>query len=426
MMMNFSIISQRSMSDLLDAERTMRARDEALIRDLQQALIEIAIRFDGERFESLRRGDPGVPAAWTVENWRTFFSQVSLAGRGWNAPELKFQREQRELLQQIEGLQAQVRLLEMQLEQELSSRLAENSDAAVSPKTPVPDLTKSKAMPRAAIAQAHDDDIVPPLDKIIADVQSLAPNLSRKAPAPFDKVLDGGSRTGAILDQVFPRYWIMVYLMGRWKLSTWLEMDIVVSSVAGIKPGAGSMHRMMEDLIEKNFVVSEMIRSPYTSLALHRLSPEGDRLFEALFHAKPVENEWARIIRLHQGEREPQHTMNIIAFTNHARRRGYSTRVLPESKETPTPPDLWVSRDGESLFVEVELSQKENPAKWRNQAKLNNGKVAICAGTSAQREALVSDCKAMHLTGYATDLETTVKKKFKTITLDDPLWLEMW
>ncbi|MGA7194443.1 MAG: hypothetical protein WBW94_12510 [Anaerolineales bacterium] len=159
---------------------------------------------------------------------------------------------------------------------------------------------------------------------------------------------------------------------------------------------------------------------------LYRLSSEGEQLYEALFQAKPAENGWSRINRLHQGEAEIRHTVNMIAFAAHAHARGYSTRILPENKETSTPPDLWIARDGESLYVEVELSEKENPIKWKNLAKLNHGKVAIAAGTAKQHETLVNDCKAMYLTGYAMNIESIVKKSFKEITPDDPLWTEIW
>ena len=115
MTLDFAFQRQRAMDDLLEAERSMRAKNESVIRDLQQVLTEIAVRLNGERFETMRRGDPNIPSAWSAAEWKTFFSQVSLPGRGWNAPELKFQRAERELLQQIEGLKTQIKSLEMQL-----------------------------------------------------------------------------------------------------------------------------------------------------------------------------------------------------------------------------------------------------------------------------------------------------------------------
>ncbi len=427
MTLDFAYQRQRAMDDLLEAERAMRAKNESTVRDLQQVLTEIAVRLDGERFESMRRGNPNIPSMWSAAEWRTFFTQVSLPGRGWNAPELKFQREQREYLQQIEGLKAQIKALEIQLEKEQAEKVAEPMPASTSNTEP-----KSKAVPRPMIAmQGRDDDLTPPVDVLVNDVKSILNSLPDKAPAPFDKVLTGGYRTGKDLSQAIQRYWLMTYLIGRHRLSAFLEMDVIISRAVGLKPGAGSMHRAMENLVSEKLVITETIKSAYTTLALYHLSPQGEHLYEAVFQSKCVEGEWERINRLHQGEQETQHTMNMIAFAIHARVRGYSTCILPENKQTSTQPDLWIKRGDESLYVEVELSEKENSSKWKNQAKLNNGKVAICAGTPKQHETLASDCKAMHLTGYATNLETLVaiakaKKGFGFLDPDDPLWLEVW
>jgi hypothetical protein len=428
MTLDFAYQRQRAMDDLLEAERAMRAKNESAIRDLQQVLTEIAVRLNGERFESMRRGDPNIPSAWSAAEWKTFFSQVSLPGRGWNAPELKFQREQREYLQQIEGLKTQIKALEMQLEKERAEKVNEPTTASL--RRDIEPKTKTVPWPVKAML-GRDDDLTPPVDVLVNDVKSILNSLPEKVPAPFDKVLTGGYRTGKDLSQAIQRYWLMTYLIGRHRLSAFLEIDVIISRAVGLKAGAGSMHRAMEDLVSKNLVITETIKSAYTTLALYRLSPQGEHLYEAVFRAKSIEGEWERINRRHQGEQEAQHTMNMIAFAIHARIRGYSTCILPENKQTTTQPDLWIKRGDESLYIEVELSEKENPVKWKNQAALNDGKVAICAGTAKQHEILASDCKAMHLTGYATNLETLVaiakdKKGFGFLDPDDPLWLEVW
>jgi len=85
-----------------------------------------------------------------------------------------------------------------------------------------------------------------------------------------------------------------------------------------------------------------------------------------------------------------------------------------------------VRRGDQVLYVEVELGQKESPTKWRNQAKLNESKVALCAATPKTRQRLAGDCHLDKLPGVATDLETLVKVKFQTITEETPLWLEEW
>jgi len=420
---------QRTMNDLLSAERAMREQNEKVLRGFNGLLHELAGRLDGTRFQNIQRDSPRSPSAWSVDEWKAFFDEVNLA-TGWNAPQVRENREIAELIQKVEEYERQIAQLENALKQERVQNTAAPVGSAPQAQQQPADK-KSKAVPRLApspvLLPLNEDELTPPLETIMRDVRAIMPGLPKRIPAPFDKVL-GGKRNGTDLDQAIQRYWIMLYLIGRWRLSAWLEIDAVTCPLTNVQSGAGSVSRAMKkDLNKKNFVVSETIALPYTSLALHRLSPEGERLFESVFDAKPVENEWARINRLHQGEREPQHTMAIIACAIHARARGYSTRVLPDNRQTSTPPDLWIERGEEKLYVEVELSEKENPVKWKNQAAMNNGKVAICAGTINQRDALVADCKAMKLTGYAMNLEAIVKAKpFDKITPDDPLWLEVW
>jgi hypothetical protein len=110
----------------------------------------------------------------------------------------------------------------------------------------------------------------------------------------------------------------------------------------------------------------------------------------------------------------------------HARKRGWSTHILPPVEGTNAVPDLAVKRGDQTWYAEVELSKKESPSKWNNQAGLNLGKVALCAATPEGRARLAGDCRLANLPGVATDLATLIKPKFETITAELPLWLEEW
>jgi hypothetical protein len=188
------------------------------------------------------------------------------------------------------------------------------------------------------------------------------------------------------------------------------------------------MRRVLEDMEEAHVILTEIItlKSPRTSLKLYRLSAEGEKLYEILFQTKAFENDWARLIRLHEGVRFPEHTMAVIAFAMHARKRGWATQVLPEVTGTKSVPDVWIMRGEEKLYVEVELGEKERVSKWRNQSLLNGGYVALCAANSKTRARLVGDCKLDKLAGMATDLETLVRNKFKELNSASPFWLEDW
>ena len=87
-----------------------------------------------------------------------------------------------------------------------------------------------------------------------------------------------------------------------------------------------------------------------------------------------------------------------------------------------------IDYDGRRTYVEVELSEKENPAKWRNLAALNDGHIAVCAGNAAQRARLVGDCKQLGLSGAATDLQTLVQEfmTHREAAHALPLFCETW
>ena len=188
------------------------------------------------------------------------------------------------------------------------------------------------------------------------------------------------------------------------------------------------MRRVIVDLEQANILVPEIIKlkTPRTALKLYRLSSEGEKLYQALFQSRPYENDWSRLIRLHEGARFPEHTLAVIAFTMHARKRGWATQILPEVAGSKSVPDVWVMRGDEKLYVEVELDEKERVAKWRNQSALNEGRVALCATTQKLRARLVGDCKLDKLAGLATDLETLINGKFKEINAASPLWQMNW
>ena len=86
---------------------------------------------------------------------------------------------------------------------------------------------------------------------------------------------------------------------------------------------------------------------------------------------------------------------------------------------------MLVEKDDQRHYVEVELSKKENPAKWRNIAALQRN-IALVAGTSKVRSVLVGDIKRMKINGVASDLETLIRVKANALLDDYPLWDENW
>ena len=404
---------QRALSDLLQAERSLREMNESVLRDMRQALLETAIRLDGERLEALRRTDPAIPSNWSPADWRKFFSQVS---QGWGGAGTREAR-----LLQLEKL---VESLKKKLAQAEARTAASPSHSQVIPPAPAPQAMMP--IPSLSIAGLLPG-AVPSLSALIADAQQVGQSLPQNASALFKKSLvNGGGRTGGDLPRAFQRYWILLYLVGHWGLTVSTELEDILSAVVDISAGSGSLRRLLGDLSEKSDIfVSETVKadSPSTSLKLFRLSAQGERLYQSLFNRRINENEWSRLMRLRAGERHPGFTVALLAFVSQARKRGWAAQVLPEGKDAP---DAWVMRGGERLFVEIGLSGKERLSHWQGLAALNDGRLALCAADSKTRAQLVEMRKQAHLAGVATDIEALVMEKLKGVAENAILWHESW
>jgi DNA-binding PadR family transcriptional regulator len=316
--------------------------------------------------------------------------------------------------------------------EEEAKHLASQWGWTVAVSTPVVRVVETADVDQIVVAADAIENIpseaTPALSVIVQNTKEMLGNFPQKIPTAFSSVLSGGGRTGGDLVRVFQRYWLILYLIGHWRLAASMELEEALAETVGVSAGSGSMHRVLEDMEKANVLTIEILdlKSPRTVLKLYRLSPEGEKLYQALFQTRAYENDWSRLIRLHEGARFPEHTLAVLAFTMHARKRGWATQVLPEVKKTKSVPDAWIMRGDEKLYIEVELGEKERVSKWRNQAVLNGGYTALCAATQKSRARLVGDCKLDHLPGLATDLESLVRGKFREINSTSPLWLASW
>jgi DNA-binding PadR family transcriptional regulator len=236
--------------------------------------------------------------------------------------------------------------------------------------------------------------------------------------------------------RAWDRYALALHLLGKWGIVAKVEIiGILCRAVVnkntgklGVGEGSGSLKGILERLEEQGYVCLGKLGLEKIGFGLnfYRLTPLGEALYQAVEREKPVESEWARLNRLHEGEQYEEHTAACLAFAMHARRRGWGVRVLPEVAGRSAP-DVAVMRDGSHIHVEVELStgREENPAKWQNLAEANQGFVAFCAATEERRERFISACRAEHLPGMATDLKT-LATPYDDVPLDAGLWASTW
>ena len=433
-------VRQQALQDLLDAERELRAHAEGELRRLRELLYSLARALDGDRVEQIRRGDPQAFRRWDARQYESFFLPLIAARqwsqskpRGWGAgnDNGNGRKADAEKIRQLEG---EIARLKQQLEDtrkhaaDLAAQLREvnRRDAAQPLQEPKPE---SKAQPKPAAdkptktrrgkRKRRKTAVAATLavrDEIIAALQQIRkqpPAIPARVEHLFSSSVIG--RTRQIM---------ALYLLALQGIAPRIELDYYIAKTEGVKERSGSVRNKLDALRESGIVAAEKLtlNTPKTSLIVMRLTDEGKRITEQIFMQPPVESEWGRLIRLHEGDRFPGHTAAVLLFAMYARLQGYGAKVLPEV-ESPSPPDVLIASADERLFVEVELGRKERPAKWKYNAELNGGKVALVTGTAKRREVLTADIQRMKLPGVATDLEYLLQKGKDE---NAPLWIAQW
>jgi hypothetical protein len=421
------VYRERALSDLIAAERDLRESAERLARDYRALVLELAQRLAGEALETRRREDPAVPHSWTPAEWRAFFLTALPKGGGWTASnnghhaalERKIEQLEKELAGVRERLsQAQMALAKVERERDHAQREAERWKA------------KAEEKPKVQGSETAVQRRLPTLDDLPDLYRTLVHDLERmiipQAPGRFEKALrpEDGIR--------YRRKVLILKAISAMGLCARLEIDRVISVVEGISPRTNSVRRPAEELVESGLLIGDSLRIEHpitTGLAVYRLSEDGKALCRE-WGWSVVENEWERVLRLHQGEAQEAHTVMLLAFALHARLRGWNAVVLPGVQGTNAVPDVLVERGEERWYVEVERGDGSR-RKWQNLATLNGGQVALCAADGEGRARLVRDCKAEGLGGVATDLEGLIfedgaPRDLVEITPSEPLWIERW
>jgi hypothetical protein len=423
-------VRTNALDDLLNAERHFRQQAENALRELRAVLTELAQRMAGEQIEDARRTDPTAPEHWGPERWRKFFASLPAPATdaGWNDS----------LLAELARLRAE--------NQGLKGRLAAQASTAVlaspasTPETkPVSPAAASSSLTSSEQIQTSSDPVAVEADQqgrafdhvdLLRELRALL--LPAALPARFESHFPRAGLNEADWERQVRRKLYVLYLLSQ-GMDIRLEMDYLISQVEGIGSRTGALRRVYDNMVEKNLISREVLEmsAPNTSLAMLQLTEDGRQLCQILGWGV-AETERQRMNRLHQGSQFPQHTLGVMIFAMHARFRGFQVGVMPQLQglQTNAIPDIAVSRnsaDGisETLYVEVELSNKELDEKWRNQGKLQN-RVALCARNPQRRARLIGDCKLKHLHGVATDLETLIACKVPDITSSTPLWAEEW
>ena len=406
-------LGQRLLSDIAEQERALRLQAETTSRAYQELLLELANRLNGKVLEEIRRGAPGVLDTWTPVEWKAFFYNHIIPERtGWSQ---NAKNGESQLVERLQRENQTLKTIIPRLQEQLASGIKQTSPAEED--APV---EEEKAKISSTNLQQYSTLSSPintiPHQELLAMLREFKPP---QIPTRYRAQVNNLSK------QQWRRGAMSLYLIASYGYNIGHEIGILISLAEGLKPVSGSVKRVITRLAEAGFLQQETLsmNKPKTSLSLLRLTKDGKQLCHILGW-EAVQSDWERLIEHHQGEQQKRHTLAVMAVGMHARLRGWLVQVMPTA-EGNTPPDMLVEKDDQRHYVEVELSKKENPAKWRNIAALQRN-IALVAGTSKVRSVLVGDIKRMKINGVASDLETLIRVKANALLDDYPLWDENW
>jgi len=205
-------------------------------------------------------------------------------------------------------------------------------------------------------------------------------------------------------------------LMAREGVSTAMEMDRLTGMAKR------SVHDVLDSMLNLTLIESRSLRaSGRWQVRVVTLTEYGKGLCQALGTA-PVESDWEKIVRLHNGHKQPRHAALVLIAAYQARLRGWKAEVMPfDPQETPWfQPDLKVvDPDGWIYYCEVESRTRVRPRKWARMRQVN-----LIAPTPVVRQRLAERLRQIGIPGRATDLRTLAQQA-KAGDLSR-FWLEKW
>ena len=189
----------------------------------------------------------------------------------------------------------------------------------------------------------------------------------------------------------------------------------------------GAVNRLVRALLEQQLVEQIFFGSGQTKYAVLRLTDNG-AAFAAELGCPIRKSEWDVLLESHNAEKHRRHAFAILLFAYHARRRGWRVEVCPQVDSRLFAPDVLVEKDGERIYVEVEVlrhpRRRKDGAdntwvrKWINQYEFQ-GLVAVCTLTPKRRAGITAYLKP-RWRGAATDIRTLAASP------NSSLWAERW
>lgn len=421
---------QRSLGDLLEAERRMRFTSDQVAKELRGVLAEAAARLDGERYEAARHLDPNAPGNWSVNQWREFFKAIP-DPRGWgmvqiaSVPSKKNGSEEKrisELTSEIQQLLHELGEAKNELEQvknELADEQTQKEAVLQNAQSSIANaamIEKPKFVPKGIISD--------PMDKQIRDAAIAFSAFPSSATAVLKDVVDSGGSSGSEITLFRKRVWTAFRAMGR-GMSNGMELSLIVAEPSGAKAKTGSITSVITKMATSGLIEVrlEQTSDPRSSLKVPLFTQKGRLLFAQLFPSETMlTSEFDRVIEFTDGDTKK--AVQLMYLLAQARKRGYYTCLSPIVEGSDFQPDIWIGRGDETHYMIFVDSVNEN--RFADISALNQGTTYFCTTTKALMDQHAMNCSVAGLRGHATNLESIITEKYTDLGPDDPIWKTKW
>lgn len=222
------------------------------------------------------------------------------------------------------------------------------------------------------------------------------------------------------------------------RIELWQRMETAVQILAEgvclqtelqyrMQLSGGAIDQLMKALLEEELIERRFFGNGLTKYAVLRLTDNGVAFATEL--GCPIrKSEWDILVQRHNAEEHSQHAFAVLLFAFQSRRRGWHVEVRPKVDNPLVEPDVLVEKDGERVYVEVEVLRHPRKRrdgadntwvrKWHNQYDFQ-GRVAVCTLTPRRMQGIMRYFKP-RWRGMATELTTLAKNP------QSDLWLERW
>jgi hypothetical protein len=428
----------RSYESLLAEERRLRSLAEERARAYAGVLAEVGRLLDPYAMDRRRRVDPSFPVSLDPAQWQVLFQEIvercPATGSTWSAGAAGNTTGTTVAIgsmgqdEEVASLREQVfRLTE-------ALRLAQAGAPASASGSSRPANKASSGSTGAGGTGAASPE--PAADSGGQPAQARKPK-----PGPKIELPDLPLRAPGKYADLFrkPEDWqkkiMALAILG---LNGWSFRLAVADAIAGVlltrNPSSGSVSGMsgswknVYDELESAGLWMQRVLEPGNGLTAHiqvvNLTDLGRKVLRSV-GMQPVQSEWDRLLDEHGGEEQAKHAALVVAFTYHARLRGYASEVCPQAV-APAEPDVLLTKGDDRIYVEVEAGSGEPERllrKWRNQAGLQ-GYVAFCSTATERRKILAQDARHAADRGMATDLAALIS----WVNAEDyaSIWAEAW